>query len=175
MGEPKTFTREKLVCGILLGGESSRDSVVSELETAFGTVDFASELFPFTFTDYYTREMGEGIQRCFVSFKDLIDPSTLAEVKMTSNRIEQRFLSGGKRQVNLDPGILNLARLVLASTKDAPQRIPLRRGIYAEVTLVYRQKNFHALEWTYPDYRSERYKQILKEIRGLYRQQLRQQ
>jgi hypothetical protein len=42
--------------------------------------------------------------------------------------------------------------LVLASTKNHEQRIYLRSGIYAEVTMKIRQGRFCVWEWTYPDY-----------------------
>ena len=42
-------------------------------------------------------------------------------------------------------------------------------GVFAEVTLVYRDKRYRSLDWTYPDYRSAAYTDILDAIRTLYR------
>ena len=64
--------------------------------------------------------------------------------------------------------------LVLATTKNYAHRIYLGEGIYAEVTLVYRNHTFEALPWSYPDYASATYIDILATIRETYRQQLRQ-
>lgn len=145
--------------------------MVAALEDAFGALDYQSDEIPFTFTDYYTSEMGDGIRRIFFAVADLYDPSELAPVKVTTDEIEQRFASDG-RSVNLDPGMLTLGRLILASTKDNAQRIPLRDGIYAEITLLYRKGSFEALPWTYPDYRSAAYHEVLDNLRTRYKQQL---
>ncbi len=64
--------------------------------------------------------------------------------------IEDAFREGGDRTLNLDPGLLSLSRFALATTKDGSHRIPLRDGIYAEVTLVYERGGFHPLPWTVP-------------------------
>jgi hypothetical protein len=62
---------------------------------------------------------------------------------------------------------------VLATTKDGSHRIPLRDGIYAEVTLVFERGDFRPLPWTYPDYRTEGCRSVLKAIRDGYRQRIR--
>jgi hypothetical protein len=180
MGTVKKFTPEKLIIGVLLGDGPARSidpekSIKPLLETHFGKADFISPRFPFTFTDYYTEEMGGVIEKLFYAFEKLVDPASLADIKLLTNRLETRFAVEGKRKVNLDPGILNLYRLILASTKNAPHRVPLSGGIYAEITLIYRNKTFQDLFWTYPDFKTESYKQILAEIRSLYKQQLKQQ
>jgi len=43
--------------------------------------------------------------------------------------------------------------LVLATTKDQQHRLYLGQGIYAEVTLAFRSRQWQPLGWTYPDYR----------------------
>lgn len=173
MGEIHSFTPEKLIIGVLISRPELMPQLEQALEELFGQIDYRSELFPFSFTDYYDREMGEGIFRQFISFRGLVDPGTLAEIKHRSNELETRYLEGGDRKINLDPGLLSLGKLVLASTKDNAQRVPLSRGIYGEITLIYRRKAFHALPWTYPDYQSPRYHDILHHIRSLYAAQLR--
>ena len=74
--------------------------------------------------------------------------------------------------MNIDPGYLTAARVVLASTKDFAHRLYLGKGIYGEVTLLYQKKDFQALPWTYPDYRSEAYRQFFRELRRVYMAQL---
>jgi hypothetical protein len=60
----------------------------------------------------------------------------------------------GARQVNIDPGYVSLAKVVLASTKDFSHRIYVGNGIYEEVTLHYQRASdrFEPWPWTYPDY-----------------------
>ena len=65
-----------------------------------------------------------------------------------------------------------LSRFTLATTKENAHRIPLSDGIYAEITLLYARGGFQPLEWTYPDFRSERYRALLSDIRALYKAQL---
>jgi hypothetical protein len=173
MGEIRPFTPEKLIAGVLISRSEFLPEVEGKLQVEFGPMDYRSGLFPFTFTDYYDREMGEEIFRCFFSFKELVDPAELAAIKLRCNELEQLFLEEGRRKVNLDPGLLSLGKLILASTKDNAQRVPLSRGIYGEISLIYRKKAFRPLPWTYPDYQSDRYHEILRHIRGLYAEQLR--
>ena len=56
--------------------------------------------------------------------------------------------------MNIDPGYLTLFQLVLASAKPFSHRIYLDRGIWAEVTLLFRDGTFETLPWTYPDYKA---------------------
>jgi hypothetical protein len=144
--------------------------VRAELEACFGPADLQSPSMEFEFTRYYQPQMGEGLRRTFFSFARLIDPAELAGIKLATNAIEERYRDGGwpvGRPVNLDPGYLELGKLVLASTKNHCHRIYLRDGIYAEVTLVYRDKAFRGFEWTFPDYRTEEYHRFFLEARKL--------
>jgi hypothetical protein len=171
MGTPGAFTPEKLVIGVLTSRARRREELLSLLSERWGPADFSCDPFPFTFTDYYDAEMGPPIERFFVSFERLIDPSILARVKRETNGIEDRFREETLRKVNLDPGLLSLSRFVLATTKESAHRIPLEGGIYAEVTLLYQKGGFRPLAWTYPDFRSERTLSILNGIRALYKAQ----
>jgi hypothetical protein len=44
----------------------------------------------------------------------------------------------------------------------------LGKGVYADLTLVYRNKEYQSLDWTYPDYRSEEIKRLMKTLREKY-------
>ena len=94
------------------------------------------------------------------------------DIKLSTNRLEQSLSVNGKRTVNIDPGYLTPARVVLASTKDFGHRLYLGRGIYGEVTLMYQKKEFRPLPWTYPDYRSEPYHRFFEELLRVYMAQL---
>jgi hypothetical protein len=135
----------------------------------YGSIRFASPPFDFTETDYYTPTMGPGLKKQFLVFEQLVDPASLAGVKRETNDWEADYAAGGQhaepRPLNLDPGYITPAKLVLASTKDHAHRISLRDGIFAEVTLVYRQRKWCPLEWTYPDYRRDDYQQFFTQCR----------
>jgi hypothetical protein len=159
----------KLICGIIAAGEEFLRRAQGELRAAFGDTDVSSDVTAFDFTDYYEAEMGMGLLRQFVSFRDFGDPGSLAAIKRRTNEIERRLavpVAGGwRRRVNLDPGYVAPSQLVLASTKNFAHRIYLGEGIYAEVTLLFRKGGPEYLPWTYPDFRSGRYDEFLREVR----------
>ncbi len=172
MGEVKNYTPEKLVMGILVRDVAMKDLLFYGLQDKWGTIDSLREAEEFLYTDYYEQEMGSPLYRIFCSFKDLQDPGDLGMIKEESNAMERYFSMGGARQVNLDPGLLSLSKFILATTKDNAHRIPIGRGMYGELTLQYRNKEFQPLEWTYPDYQSQDIRRYLTELRMKYRMQL---
>ena len=168
-------TDVKLITGMLSPHENLFSEAEEVLIKHFGAIDFRSNLFPFTHTKYYNKEMGPGILRKFISFKRLVDASSLAEIKKLTCEIEKRFFyPTGDRRINLDPGYISGAKMVLATTKDYDHRIYLKDGIYAEVTLHFRNGSFQPFTWTYPDYKTECYIEILNKIRNLYIKELAQ-
>ncbi len=163
----------KLIIPMFSEDETLFQMAESRLQEAFGPIDYRSGTLPFEHTSYYTPEFGPGLLRKFVAFRRLVDPGSLAAIKHTTNAVEEALASDGKRRINLDPGYISQSKLVLATTKNHGHRIYLGKGIYAEVTLRYRNKAFRPWEWTYPDYRTEEYVEILEEIRSIYVDQIR--
>jgi len=170
MGIEKKHQKVKLVIPILYSKKDIYEKLKKILLRKYGRIDFESESFEFSFTEYYNNEMGTPIYRVFLSFEKLIKPEDLVNIKLQTNRIEQKFSIKGKRKINLDPGYLSLGKFILATTKDQQHRIYIGKGIYEEITLFYRNRQWqHYEEWTYPDYRSQKYKDILTVIRELYK------
>ena len=133
-----------------------------QAEQVWGPVAVASPRFDFSETDYYQGEMGPGLQKQFIVWApDPHWPERLAAIKRQTNDWEQAYARLGRhpepRPLNLDPGYLTLAKLVLASTKDHAHRVYLTDGIYAEVTLHRKHGHWHPWEWTFPDYRRSDY------------------
>ncbi|MCX7927975.1 MAG: DUF4416 family protein [Candidatus Omnitrophica bacterium] len=172
MGKIGKIGKVKLFCGIIFSDNFYLEKAKRLLIRNFGIIDFESQILPFNYTRYYEAEMGGGLKRFFVSFKKLIHPKKLAFIKRRTNLIEQKLSVGGRRSVNLDPGYLDKAKVVLASTKDYCHRIYIGKGIFAEVTLRYVHKSFQPWDWTYPDYKSKEYLSIFSDIRALYVKQL---
>lgn len=168
MGEVRAFVPSRLVIGVLSTSEDSHLELFSLLSEEFGPILEMSESVSFTFSDYYNQEMGGRPQRFFLVFERLYDPSRLAEAKLITNQIEKQFTKEDGRTVNLDPGLLSMPNLILATTKNRSHRIPLEKGIYAEVTLCYEKGEFHALPWTYADYGSEEFRLLFKRFRSEY-------
>lgn len=174
MGSIKAPVPVKLIVPMFTGDASLFQRAEELLVSYFGPLDYRSVRLPFAHTDYYTPEFGAPLQRQFIAFEQLVDPGDLAAIKHHTNALEQRFSQAGRRSINLDPGYVSAAKLVLATTKDHSHRIYLTQGIYAEVTLSYHHGDWQTLPWTYPDYASDAYRAILGDVRALYMAQLRE-
>ncbi len=103
------------------------------------------------------------------------DPGRLAEIKRLTGLLEAEFAAPGlpPRPVNIDPGFVDEARLVLATAKDRGHRLYLGQGVYAEVTLSFSGGQFTPLPWTYPDYASAEYREFFAGVRERLREQRR--
>jgi len=158
----------KLISGFIYKDEAVFIGSRDLLKKRFGRIDFQSEALDFTCTGYYEKEMGAGLKRRFVCFSRPVPMESLYRIKLYTNRIEKKFMASGARKVNIDPGYLDSAKLVLASTKDYAHRVYLRKNIFAEIALSFRKDSFSPNDWTYPDYRSEEYIAIFNKIRKLH-------
>jgi hypothetical protein len=170
MGAVFDFEKEKLIIGVIYHDEEIFKRVMDILTEEFGEIDDCSEEFSFSeeFSTYYDDEIGgEGMRRIY-SFKELVDPSRQADIKIRTNEIEASFSEGGKRKINLDPGFINHGRLLLATTKETGFRIPLKDGIYTELTLFWARGGWQKLPWTYRDYQSERVQNFITKVRKNY-------
>lgn len=172
MGTPIKHPLVKLIVGFIFKEDKAYDKAKKLLERRFGSLDFESQTLAFNHTDYYEKELGKGLKRRFLSFKKLIRLSNLPKIKLLTNRIEQKLTTGRRRQVNIDPGCLTQAKVLLATTKDQKHRVYLKSGIYAEVTLFYQDKTFKTWDWTYPDYKTAEYIEIFNKIRAIYVRQI---
>jgi len=175
VGLAKKHRPVKLIVGMFTSREALFEAARGQLEEAYGAVDYTSPVWPFDFTTYYAEEFGESLLRQFLSFADLVDPGELAEIKLYTNALEQELSHQGTRQINLDPGYVDLSKLVLATTKNHQHRIYLGQGIYAEATLRYTQKSFRPWVWTYPDYRTDHYVDFFNSVRQTYLEQLKKE
>lgn len=142
------------------------------LEQKFGRTDYLTDLFSFTETCYYDRELGTPVSRRLLTFTPLVELDSLANVKLITNKLEKSYGKDGNRIFNLDPGLITLERLVLATGKNFTHRVYLTRGIWADLTLIFRQGDWQDLDWTFPDYSSEKIKIHLRTIRSRYHEQL---
>jgi len=164
----------KLFVGMLSGDISLIEQLAGDLSEIFGPVDFLGPVLPWEHTRYYEKEMGRDLKRKFVFFSKLMHPAALADIKIKTIALENRFLNEkGGRRINLDPGYLDAAKIVLASTKDFSHRIYLDKGIYGEVTLIYSGKDYQALPYTFPDYRTKEYGDIFKAAREMFKSGIR--
>jgi hypothetical protein len=156
MGIPREPKPAKYFVALLSAEEDLCSAVEPDLRALLGSVDLRSPILPWTVSRFYENEMGGGLQRRFIAFETLLSPEALVDIKLATQQFEAKYrrviAEGGGRRVNLDPGYLEAGKIVLASTKNASQRIYLRSGIFAEATLLYFDGTYHGCPYTYPDF-----------------------
>ena len=145
----------------MLGQENHLLSRAKDALTAFfGPVEYESDANPFFYTDYYEKELGKDLMRQFLFFSQTRDPYEIVKAKIFTMQIEGSMGrgEGGRmvRQVNIDPGYLTQAKIVLASSKDFSHRIYLGRGVFAEVTLSFAEGSYRPHSYTFPEYSDEK-------------------
>src|SRR5262245_40459397 len=142
-------------------------------EREWGPVALESGRFDHYETNYYEATMGTELKKTFFAFEKLVDPAGLVAWKEVSNRWEDEYQQLGRhpeaRPLNLDPGYVTEAKLILATTKDRDHRIYLDRGIYAENTLFFHHGAWRQRPWTYPDYQRADYHQFFGRCREYLR------
>ena len=163
----------KLFFGVLYSDETILNKAFELIEAWYGPIDFKSDSVPFEMTDYYVPEMGETIRRMFVSMEKLVSPKQIARTKLESNDIEESLSVEGKRKVNLDPGYLDYDKVVLASAKYNGDKVYLDFGIWADLTLRYKNGTFESYPWSFPDFKAGLYHEVFKQIRETYKEQRR--
>ena len=141
-----------------------------------GPVALASPLFEFAETKFYAETMGVNLYKQLFVFEEDFDPAQLPARKLKTNSLEILFgetcPSDVARPINIDPGYLSEAKLILATTKDRDHRVYLRDGIYGEVTLFYLRSGWQYSRWTYPDYRRADYFLFLDQARMYLRNRI---
>jgi len=168
MSKPRPTDAVKLLMSHIYADGNLLRNILEALSRHYGDIDFVSARMPFHYTDYYTEEMGSPLERRFICFNALIRPESLPDVKLCTNDMEDRTSVSGKRRVNIDPGYMSQAHLILATSKGYTHRPYLRDGIYADLTLIYSEKTFQTLPWTYPDYGEKPVIEMFNRIRSKY-------
>ncbi len=169
--EPKPV---KLFTGVIYGPESSINECIGSLRDGIGEIEYMSGDMPFDYTKYYEEEMGTGLRRIIITYRDLIKREEIAEIKIFTNKLEEVFSYGNKRTINIDPGYIAQEHLILATGKGYSHRPYLGKGVYADLTLIYTKDEFRTLEWTYPDYGSGEMRELFKKLRQEYMNQLKE-
>jgi len=172
MSKPNAAERVKLIFSLFAEKAAIINETIDVLSSAYGQPDFVSAVMSFDYTDYYCAEMGSGLVRRFLSVEKLVRPEALPDIKLATNDLENKSVLNARRQINIDPGYISKAHLILATGKSYTHRPYLRDGIYADLTLVYQGRKFCCLPWTYPDYADERQLSMLGRIREKYLLQL---
>ena len=171
MAQPKPFAPVKLICGVIFREDALYEDVKRRLVAEWGRVDLESQAFAFDLTEYYEAEMGPGLKRRFMSFETLVAPEALPGLKLRVIELEEelrRDAGSPGRPVNIEPGYLSSAALVMATAKDFSHRVPLGRGIYAHLEFLFTKTGVKILDWTYPDFRRGPCQEFFREVRRAY-------
>ena len=146
-------------CAVITRHADARSWAVDRLTQAWGEVSIISEPIPFEAGGFYTATMGADLMKVLIAPGKPLDPGDLADWKHQTNQWENEYAEASSyaepRPLNLDPGYMTQAKLVLATTKDRDHRIYLRDGMFAEVTLTYVGKQWVHHRWSYPSYRTD--------------------
>lgn len=174
-----------LFFGVFTGFPALFPEVRARIEARFGAIhpEGESPTFDFPETRTYARSMGSNLHRKFFVLEQLWPQDGLAAVKHATGDMEAaigldcRPLPGNRsvdRVVNIDPGLLNECRIILASTKDYAHRIYRGGGIWEEISLVFQHGAYRSHPWTYPDFGRDTYhafftrfrEKLLTNVRG---------
>lgn len=170
MSTPRIPKPAVLFLSILAAEWEHREDLLGRLCDHFGALQYSRGPFPFTRTSYYDEELGTPISRMVLAFDRLLPHDELAAAKLFTNELEQRYARpDGSRVFNLDPGLLSLERLVLATGKNYTHRIYLGRGIWGDLTLIYKEGDWRSMEWTFPDYADPQMQKHLTLLRERYK------
>lgn len=175
----------KLVASIIYKDEEFLKYAEKGLKRLFGPLEDIAKTAPFDYTDYYYPEFGRPLKRKLICFRKPVKKENIKKVKLETNKLEDRTravrgvspstshpsgasLRTGPRKINIDPGYVTEAKLVLLTTKDYTHRVYLGQGIFAESTLFYQDRTFRSWPWTYPDYTSQDLIAYFNEVRRIY-------
>ncbi|SVB30176.1 uncharacterized protein METZ01_LOCUS183030 [marine metagenome] len=112
--------------------------------------------------------MGAPLQRRLIFFETLLPPAEIVHIKLRCNDIENTLAVDRNRTVNLDAGYMDHNKVILASAKEAGQKIYLDSGIYADIMGRYEKGRYRPFDWTFPDFRDGRYDEEFLAVRRIY-------
>ncbi|MBI5848393.1 MAG: DUF4416 family protein [Nitrospirae bacterium] len=176
MGTPHPPEKALLFLALLFVSKEVLEASLPIFKERFGDTLLESPEALWSHSHYYDKELGTPVLRRFIFFSSLFDASTLPEIKLETNRLEDAFSHNGKRRINVDPGYITSSKVVLASAKDYSHRLYLGKGIYGEVALYFQGNRFNPMPYTYQDYKEpkgldmfEKARKELKKLTGSVR------
>jgi hypothetical protein len=170
MGIPREPTYSLITASCFSRHPEALKWAVEQLTARFGPLALSSPDYSFHHTKYYASTMGTGLLKRIVVFEPIVGGDCLAEAKRFAIGLEDQLITAATypeaRPLNIDPGLVQLGKFLLASTKDQAHRIELHDRIFAEVTLRFQAGAFEAWPWTYADYREPLVLEFLNRARA---------
>ncbi len=166
----------KLFFSIFSSDKELISKIIYSLSAHYGEIDFETPFLPFNQTRYYEKEFGDNLERKIFSVKKIINPLEAINIKIECMEMEEKGSEWGKRKFNIDPGYVELSHVILTTRKPYSHRIYVGKGVFADLTLIYKkEEGFVPLNWTYPDYGSQQYRDFFNKIRDILKINLREQ
>jgi hypothetical protein len=156
----------KLFIAVLSAPTVELEYVAQLTSEVFGSVEYRGPRRPFDVTTYYEDEMGPGLVRYILGFTGPHTADILVGAKLACIELEKGSSLDGKRTINLDVGYLDHNKIVLASTKEAGQKIYLDSGIYADLAARYARGAYNPFDWSFPDFKDGRYNSDFMTLRS---------
>ena len=100
------------------------------------------------------------------------DRESLVTEKKKAVQLEDSYACNGARIFNIDPGMISLENVLLASGKNYGHRVYILDGVFFELELIFTKDNFQKLPWTYPDYKTLEVLDFFKRMRAHLKQLL---
>lgn len=158
-------TKVKYFFSVLFNTEKFSANTVQELlESKFGELKTFNPSFN-PLEEYYSKEMGPKLNRVIYYSIDSISRDHFVDYKIWATDIEVKNSNDNKRLINIDVGYVAKEQVLLATGKPYSHRIYLRDGVFAELVYFYKEKTFHKVPWTYPDYQHDEKIQFFNSIR----------
>ena len=161
----------KLFVGAIYSDQQLLIEAKSAMQRRGWEIQNKSQEFSFDQTKYYLKEMGEGLKRCFLSIKGLQSLELITDWKLITAEIEQQLSKKGKRRINLDPGYLDLSKVVLLSGKEGSHKLYLRNGVWADFVLLKDKGGYRNFPWTFPDIRTGCYDDYFLQLRAEFKKE----
>jgi hypothetical protein len=132
--------------------------------------DFIKQTKPFElpYSKYYFQEMGSPLFKKFVATNYITNHIALANIKKHCIFIENRYKINQNRTVNIDPILLDIEKVLVATKKYRGNRIQIDKDIFVELELWYHNKSFSPFPWTYLDYKENI--PFFNEIRKIFKE-----
>ncbi|MBI5141609.1 MAG: DUF4416 family protein [Nitrospirae bacterium] len=160
--------------GVIASPIIADDYLYAMISDSFGDAGIASPPVPFDNTYYYEREMGAGLRRRFFELPSLIEPDAIIGIKTKALEIENLHSRNGCRLINIDPGYIDMFKVVLISEKYGGMKIYLSNGFYADVTLAYEDGRFRPEARAFPDFIDGRHSDFFVKLREQYKKYVRE-
>jgi hypothetical protein len=122
--------------------------------------------------DYYAKQMLCPLKRIILVGAKPVNRDALIDLKLKADQLERSHLIDKKRQVNLDPGLITLEQVILATGKPYNHRVYLGQGVFSDLVYIFENGSFTSLAWTYPDYQEPAKIIFFNQIRSEFKKHL---